>query len=499
MTPTDPTRLASVASPQAAPACAERALARRTRAARRRRRQRGVALLMVVGALTILSVMLTEFQDETSAELGSALSERDSVRAEYAARSAVNLSRLLIAAEPTMRKSVALILQALFRGSPQIPVWEYADQILGAFNDQAGAEAFASLGFDVSEGKNLGLPGARFEVSIVDEDSKVNVNAAAKGDAFSQQRVAQQLMGMMLGPQYDPMFERRDANGNFHDRQTICSAIIDWVDPDQDLFPCDLSSETAQAAAAEDSYYQLLDKPYERKNAAFDSLEELRLVRGVTDEFWQTFVDPNDDPKGRVLTVWGSGQVNVNTANELTLLTLAQAYAVPQAPIRVDPAEQMKFVTAVRMLRMFVPGVPLFGSPKKFVSALQGKGSSGSMLTMAGLQPIEVHSEKQLVDAISTESKVFSIYATGSVKSGKRETQVRVHAVVDFRQAPPPGQAQAERLAGALGMGAGTGGASGGISGSGAQANAGQGTDENAIQQALQPSAGGNVIYYRVN
>src|SRR5690554_4733737 len=37
---------------------------------RARRRQRGVALVMVLGTLTLLTVMLTEFQDEASAELG---------------------------------------------------------------------------------------------------------------------------------------------------------------------------------------------------------------------------------------------------------------------------------------------------------------------------------------------------------------------------------------------------------------------------------------------
>ena len=42
---------------------------------------------------------------------------------------------------------------------------------------------------------------------------------------------------------------------------------------------------------------------------------------------------------------------------------------------------------------------------------------------------------------LAVESKLFSIYATGVVKAGKRETRVRIHAVVDFRNAPPPGAA----------------------------------------------------------
>src|SRR5512138_1371468 len=99
----------------------------------RRKRQRGVALIMVLSALTILAVMLTEFQQETSAELGSAMSERDAVQAEYSAKSAIALTRLVIAAEPTMRQGLGFLLAAMGMGKVQIPVWQHADLLLGIF------------------------------------------------------------------------------------------------------------------------------------------------------------------------------------------------------------------------------------------------------------------------------------------------------------------------------------------------------------------------------
>src|SRR5688572_27550954 len=151
------------------------------RMARRRRAQRrGAAFIMVLGALTIMTVMLTELQDESSAELAGALQARDAVIAEYAARSGTNLSRLLLAAEPTIRKSLGM-LSMLYGGSlPQIPVWDFSDRVLGVFNDAQGSEDFVSFsGLDLSEGKNLGLPGAAFELKIVDEDSKINANVRA--------------------------------------------------------------------------------------------------------------------------------------------------------------------------------------------------------------------------------------------------------------------------------------------------------------------------------
>ena len=103
---------------------------RARRRAKRRAKERGIALVMVMGAIAILTVMLAEFQDETSAELAAASAERDSLQAEYMARSAVNLSRLLIATEPTMRKAIAPMFQLMKRTPPQLPVWEFSDRLL---------------------------------------------------------------------------------------------------------------------------------------------------------------------------------------------------------------------------------------------------------------------------------------------------------------------------------------------------------------------------------
>ncbi|MCC6900209.1 MAG: general secretion pathway protein GspK [Polyangiaceae bacterium] len=464
---------------------------------RRRREERGVAIVLVLSALTILAVMLAEFQDETSAELGSALSQRDALKAEYAAKSSLNLSRLLIASEPTIRKAIAPLFLLMKQAPPQIPVWEFADRVLGAFNDSEGAEGFLSLsGMAIGEGKNLGLEGAGFEIKIVDEDAKVNVNTPARGDAFSQSRLAAQLIGLLAGPQYDPMFSSRDADGQFSDRQAICGAIIDWTDPDQEGYVCDPHSGSAQQAGAEDSYYQLLKKPYPRKNAAFDSLEELRLVRGVGEDFWATFVDPDPSrPEKRVMTVWGQGKVNVNTANPQTVLAVICGAAVPGTPLCSDPAEAMKFLTAFDLVKSFTAGAPLFGSPKAFISALKGKGMFGAALSALEMKPIQLLSDTETIKGITTESLVFSIYSTGYVKAGQRETRVKIHAVVDFRGAPPPGMAPGamsaiEAAAAAAGSGAaGTGGAPGALP---------EGATEGAIAAACQPNPGGNIIYHRV-
>ena len=70
---------------------------RARRRMKKRNRERGIALVMVMGAIAILTVMLAEFQDETSAELAAATAQRDAIQAEYMARSAVNLGWVMLA------------------------------------------------------------------------------------------------------------------------------------------------------------------------------------------------------------------------------------------------------------------------------------------------------------------------------------------------------------------------------------------------------------------
>src|SRR5258708_5777653 len=106
--------------------------------ARAKRKRRGVALILVLGAIVILTVFVTDLEVTSSAALSAAFAERDAEKAEYHARSAISLSRLLIGSEPTIRGAVAPILMAILGGKgtiKQLPVWKFDKVILGPFND----------------------------------------------------------------------------------------------------------------------------------------------------------------------------------------------------------------------------------------------------------------------------------------------------------------------------------------------------------------------------
>jgi len=461
------------------------AAARRRKA---RRDKRGVALVMVLGAITVLTVFLTELQEETSASLAAALAERDALKAEYYARSAVNLSRLLIASEPKIRGPLTPILAIMGQGAPkQLPVWEYVDQVLGPFNDELGASGFASFaGLDMSTGKNLGISGGgRFVVTIVDEDSKINANMAADSVPGSDTVLANQLLGLFNQPQYAPLFEGRDADEQFSDAPTRCGAIIDWADSSvsssETLATCDLSTSAPTSTAAEDNIYQTLGFEYVRKNAAFDSLDELRLVRGVDDAFWTQFVDPEpDNPKKRIMTVWGKRQVNLLTAAPMTTLGVICANVdFNMTELCTNPEQAAALLGGLAMVKAMLGFTPI-SSAKQLAQALKGEGMAGMILAQMGLKPVNGLRESSLKSQIKFESKVFSIYAEGVVPGYKKEMRQRIHAVVDFSAAK--------------GLTATTAANQQAASGSSTPANAA----EQAAMDALTTDPLGTMIYWRI-
>ncbi len=470
---------------------------------RRIRKRRGVALILVLGALVILTVFVTQLQEQTSAALSAALAERDSLKAEYTARSAVNLSRMLVATEPGIRRMISPIFMAMGKAPPQIPVWAFSDLILGPFNDPAGAETFnRTAGVDPLTGKNLGLAGGHFDLKIVDEDSKINANAVVAGDPFTRSRFGAQFLGLVSAPQYNPIFETQDQDGQFTDRAGVCGAIVDYVDYDETFYNCDPFGNAPQNDSAEDNFYQQIGLGYMRKNAALDSFEELRLIRGMNDDFWSTFVDPDpEDPSKRVMTIWGQDKINVNSANAQTILAIACA-GEPTAKLCNDPLQMQNFIMGVTLARAFTQGAPLFNSPKGFTDALAGKGVLGPLLTSLGVDPIQFRSVKDVQRAVTTESKVFSIYAEGVVPGFNRETRVRIHAVVDFRNAVELGATTLPGASGSSASGATPGGLNPQSIGPNANAqppaSSGSAPSPTDVMAALASDPAGSIIYYRV-
>lgn len=353
-------------------------------------RERGVALILVMGAVLILGVVLAEMHETTATSYGLAMVQRDRLQAEYIAKSGISLTRLLVAAEPQIRELIAPTYQLLTqrRGRPpQLPVWTYANAVLAPFCNFESSRGNTDAGIDFSAAEGLGNTGGTCELLSFAENSKLNVNEALSLNADQSRLETARLVYAMVGGYnqpnaYDRMFEERDPDGQITSRLDMISALIDWWDPDtqRTTFDPGPPSTIDSVSGTEDDIYGSFRDPYLPRNAPFDSLEELRLVRGVGDDFWSTFVEPDpDDPTRRFVTVYGSGKVNPNEAFPEVLL--ARTCSILQGTTLCTEAESRKFVSLINMVRSMAP-LPWFTNVNEYLNFLQGRGGPGELWPM---------------------------------------------------------------------------------------------------------------------
>jgi general secretion pathway protein K len=197
--------------------------------------RRGVALVAVITSIAILAVFVAELIENAATDLHVATAERDRVKAEYLAKSGINLTRLLISREPQIRAVVAPFYQMLTsRPPPQLNVWDFGDTLLAPFADYKTAkEGNDGTGINFALMGGLHETGGTFEVITVPENSKINLNSPLflSGPEASKS-IAMQLFALLGGNQspdspYDPMFSQRDADGQFTTRLDIVSDVID--------------------------------------------------------------------------------------------------------------------------------------------------------------------------------------------------------------------------------------------------------------------------------
>lgn len=121
---------------------------------------------------------------------------------------------------------------------------------------------------------------------LIDEERKININKAAMS-------VLERLIKIVFG-------------SDEIEAQELSASIIDWRDSDSEL--------SIPLGSAEDAYYRGLRYPYEAKDGGFEVLDELLLVKGMSNEIFEKLKD--------YVTIYGSGKVNINTASKVVLMAL---------------------------------------------------------------------------------------------------------------------------------------------------------------------------------
>lgn len=182
----------------------------------------------------------------------------------------------------------------------------------------------------------------RLELKIVDELSKIQVNALVQFPEGRQFKEAQRNMWERFTLGILSAFEGEEDTDDT-DPLTIINSIKDWLDSGDDDAITGLSG-------AESDYYESLDPPYACKNGPFDDLSEVRLVKGITPEIFSGL--GGSSGLGEFLTVYGieksgdqnftyPGVININTAQLPVLTALLPTESAEYAPLLIDYREAL--------------------------------------------------------------------------------------------------------------------------------------------------------------
>lgn len=149
-----------------------------------------------------------------------------------------------------------------------------------------------------------------FTVKVTDLSGKLQVNALISQDKDSKKREKQEKVQYELWLRF--LTSGRFAIEDEREASALLDAIMDWIDSD----------ENERDYGAEEGYYLSLERPYKPRNAPIQSLEELLLIRGMTNDIFYG----NEDYPGIIeyLTDYGTdGKININSAPTPVLQVLA--------------------------------------------------------------------------------------------------------------------------------------------------------------------------------
>jgi general secretion pathway protein K len=396
-------------------------------AKRTRQRERGVALLIVVVAIAILTAVAAEFAYNQRVDLQMAANQRDALKAEYQARSGIAMSRLLLRFQKQLDSIQLPNLSGLLSqfmgggaagagGAPgaaaaaaptslNIQIWRAAKvdcHLTEAL--MPGVGSGGKFGFDEADETKAkpvdAGPSGCFDAQISDEEEKLNLNQLDAPE-LTGRAAATRMLQLFSDKRFEFLFEDEDANRVKTTPQDLLIAIKDWVDEDQTQSALNLTGQGEvfqNGFSDENGSYDRYTPRYQAKNARFDTLDELYMVHGVNDRIMAAFGDK--------LTVYPdiNARLNVNTDDPMMLYLAILSVADPNRP---DPRLQnpvfvQDLIAQIRQARMF----SFIGmSVPDFVNVVQAAGVAVNASITQNVQNNRFVSDK---------SSTFRIESTGS-------------------------------------------------------------------------------------
>ena len=248
------------------------------------RSQQGVALIIVLLIIAILSTIVVEMSYSARVDLNIAGNLRDRLKAACMARSGVQAAQALLKADQQM--------DTFFQQETDTveEIWDLTEIIPFPATEEGGY----------------------FVIEITDEAGKININQLNSGNNDPELFLLSNLLYL----------EEFDLKPMQREQKLSANNFLDWIDEDD---------TTEGSVGFEDTLYNVLDDPYVSKDQAFDSIAEIALVSGVDDEVFNTIKE--------YVTIFTDGKINVNTAPLPVLQAIHPSIAQnPSLAVTIDAA-----------------------------------------------------------------------------------------------------------------------------------------------------------------
>ena len=283
-----------------------------------RMQSKGVALLMVVTTIAVLSVILLEFSMRSRLHLQSGANLRDQVRATTAADTALVLTRACL--DPEAWGSLRSF-------QDNVDLESLCGMMLSIFTQSRLDLPIGGLSMELEGIQGIGLVGGQVQIQMRSEESFIGLaglhceGRGSKGaNCANRKTTARKLRAILCDPSVSEIFESEQSDGHKYTREEIIGNLVDWMDADDNRIVYDpITNQFTEGTENEDSYYSDLpgNQRYRSKDAPFDSIDELRLIKGVNEALFQHLKDK--------VSVHSTGKIDVNTASPQVLATLLRA------------------------------------------------------------------------------------------------------------------------------------------------------------------------------
>jgi len=190
----------------------------------------------------------------------------------------------------------------------------------------------------LSQENTIDIGDGKCSITITEENAKLNVNMLTNKNGKPNRTGIDQLLRLVDLLNKDRSDYSRIGYG-------FVPAIIDWTDRDDK--ETHLPFIKYENSGAESAYYGNLETPYKCKNAKFEAIEELLLVKGITKDVFERIHD--------YVTVYGDGKININCASKRVIESLSEEMDPVLAQMIID-RRKIKPFESIMELRD-VPGM----------------------------------------------------------------------------------------------------------------------------------------------